>query len=59
MAENRGLEDRKEEAIRATLFPFRLLATKQLNCEQRPGALGEGLERGLLRPWEKVAEHYS
>lgn len=33
MEENRGLEGRKKEAMRATLFPFPLLATKQLNYE--------------------------
>lgn len=52
MEENRGLEHRKTEAMRATLFPSPLLPTEQLNYEQKDKELfRERLEHELLRPW--------
>lgn len=52
MEGNRRLEDRKKEAVRATVFPLPLFATKHLNCEQKDNELlRERLEHELLRPW--------
>lgn len=58
MEGNRRLEDRKKEAVRATLFPLLLLVTKHLNCEQKDSELlRERLEHSEALALKTAAEH--